>query len=142
MVAPSLLSSVCCTLLCFLSVVTCQWLPGKQGQPEACRELRPGMHELLGMSRLAPHSLRQPPFGSAAKRAKLPPASAFWGLRAGNGAGVCSLPSCFQGMALQQCPKEAGAQGLPPKAGECRNWPADSSQPSLGPCLAQSLATQ
>lgn len=35
--------------------------------------------------------------------------------------GWCLFPSprCCPGMALQQCFKEAGAQGLPPKAGNC-----------------------
>lgn len=48
------------------------------------------------------------------------------------------FPSLLAGMALQQCPKQAGAQGLPPKAGEHRNWPASS--PSGAPVLLRSQA--
>lgn len=45
-------------------------------------------------------------------------------------------------MALQQCPKEAGAHELLPKAGELRNWPAGSGQPLPGPCPAPVPGTQ
>lgn len=141
-VAPSPLGAVCCALLCFLSVVTYQWLPGEQGQPAACSEPWPGMHAFLGTSRplSLPHTqLSAATFqlSSQKSRARLP-----LGLKAGNGAGVCSLPPCSWGMALQQCPREAGAQGLPPKAGERRKWPAGSSQPSPDPCPAPVPGTQ
>lgn len=121
-VAPSPLDAVCCALLCFLSVVTCQWLPGEQGQPAACSEPQPGMHTLLGTSRPlgSPHSqLLVATFWLSSQKSRAAACLwAFLGLRVGNGAGVSSLPLlCSLGMALQQCPKEAGAQGLPPKAG-------------------------
>lgn len=94
-VAPSLLGSVCCTLLCFLSLVTCHWLPGDQGQPAACSELQPGMHELPGTSCPLglPHvQLSASTFWLSSQRSRAAASLwAFLGLRVGNGAGVCSL---------------------------------------------------